>query len=400
MKMAPKLDELALRSRIEETFRFGIAQLSKMLSKWTVDRPAPIHTVHGVWWRPDFVWTDWCSGFYAGMMWLAFEHTGDPTWRAAAEAHTRKLEGRKLDRDVHDLGFIFMPTVNRWHDLLPAADAEKPWLAEQLVTAASTLAQRWQGAGEDHYIYSFNGPQSLFVDVMMNIGLLFRAHRLGGGAELHQKAVAHARTTEKYLVRKAGRRLVDGEGKVIHEAIFDPVRGTFRNLSSQQGYSPFTCWARGLSWAMYGFTDTYLFTGDASFLATAERCAAYYLEHTPGDGVPFWDYGAPNIPDEPLDSSAAAVAAGAFWKLKDIAGTPQKSDTYRRAAWTILSTLTGTKFTGDPSHDGILRHGVYHKPMGWGVDESVMWGDYFYMEALLAVLREAEPTNRKPSGRA
>src|SRR5436853_7452238 len=117
MKTDETIDESALRSRIEETLRFGVTQLSKMLPKWSADRPAPIHTERGIWSRPDFIWTDWCSGFYAGMMWLAFESTGDPTWRAAAEAHTRKLERRTLDRCVHDLGFIFMPTVNRWHDL-------------------------------------------------------------------------------------------------------------------------------------------------------------------------------------------------------------------------------------------------------------------------------------------
>jgi unsaturated chondroitin disaccharide hydrolase len=222
----------------------------------------------------------------------------------------------------------------------------------------------------------------------MNIRLLFRAHQLGGDEELYQKAVTHARTTEKHLVRKAGTRLVDGDGMVIHEAVFNPVRGEFRNLSTQQGYSPFTCWARGLAWALYGFTDCYLFTKDPFFLETAERCAGYYLDHTPDGGVPFWDYGAPNIPDEPLDSSAAAIAAGAFWKLKDLAVNRRSSATYRQAALGILSTLTGEEFTGDATREGILRHGVYHKPMNWGVDESVMWGDYFFMEALHMVLTE------------
>ena len=320
------------------------------------------------------------------MMWLAHERTGEAQMARLAEAYTRKLEHRKFDRDVHDLGFIFMSTANRWHNLLPDGDPTKRWLADTLVTAGTVQSLRWKDTGEDHYIYSFNGPQSLFVDIMMNIRLLFRAHQLGGGDELYRRAAIHARTTEKHLVRKAGPRLVDGEGKVIHEAIFNPVRGEFRNLSTQQGYSPFTCWARGLAWAMYGFTDTWLFTKEPLFLETAERCAGYYLEHTPDDGVPFWDYGAPDIPDEPLDSSAAAIAAGAFWKLKDIPGTRRGADVYRRAALAILSTLTGDAFTGDASREGILRHGVYHKPMGWGVDESVMWGDYFFMETLHAVL--------------
>ena len=388
MNNQQQIDAAALRPRLEQTFQFGVSQLGKMLAKWPVEMPAPIYTENGGWSRPDFIWTDWCPGFYAGMMWLAYERTGEPNWRESAEAYTRKLEHRKFDRDVHDLGFIFMSTANRWHNLLADGDPLKQWLADLLVTAGTVQSFRWKSTGEDHYVYSFNGPQSLFIDVMMNIRVLFRAHQLGGSDELYRRAATHARTTEKFLVRKAGPRLVDGDGKVIHEGIFNPERGEFRNLSSQQGYSPFTCWARGLAWAMYGFTDTWLFTKDPLFLETAERCAGFYLDHTPEDGVPFWDFGAPNIPNEPFDSSAAAIAAGAFWKLKDIAETCRSRETYRNAALTILQTLTGDEFSNNPSQEGILRHGVYHKPMGWGVDEAVMWGDYFFMETLHAVLAE------------
>ena len=388
MNIELPIDEAALRDRIEQTFAFGVSQLTGMMKKWPVDSPAPIYTENGVWSRPDFIWTDWCPGFYAGMMWLAYERTREPAWRDAAEAYTCKLEHRKFDRDVHDLGFIFMSTANRWHNLLADGDPVKQWLADMLVTAGTVQSFRWKSTGEDHYVYSFNGPQSLFIDVMMNIRVLFRAHQLGGSEELYRRAVTHARTTEKYLVRKAGPRLVDGDGKVIHEGIFNPERGEFRNLSSQQGYSPFTCWARGLAWAMYGFTDTWLFTKDPLFLETAERCAGFYLEQTPAHGVPFWDFGAPDIPEEPFDSSAAAIAAGAFWKLKDIAETRRGRETYRKAALAILQTLTSNDFSNDPSQEGILRHGVYHKPMGWGVDESVMWGDYFFMETLHNVLAE------------
>lgn len=390
MNLNCEFDQKALRARVEQVFQFGIGQVERMLSKWPASKPAPIYTENGIWTRPPYVWTDWCPGFYAGMMWLAYEHTRESKWRVVAEEYTRALEHRKFDRDVHDLGFVFMSTADRWYRLLPDDDPAKQWLKDLLVTAGTIQSFRWKETGEDHYIYSFNGPQSLFIDIMMNIRLLFRAHQLGGDQELYRKAVTHARTTEKYLVRKDGNGLMDRDGNVIHEAIFNPVRGEFRNLSTQQGYSPFTCWARGLAWALYGFTDTFLFTGEPLFLETAERCAKYYLKNTPDDGVPYWDYGAPNIPNEPLDSSAAAIAAVAFWKLKDINGINQKTDTYRNAALTILSTLTGKEFSGveSSSGEGILRHGVYHRPMGWGVDESVMWGDYFFMEALYNVLAE------------
>ena len=390
MKIPENIDESQLKIRFERAFHFGLSQLERMLEKWPAKHPAPIHTRNGVWYRPEFIWTDWCPGFYAGMMWLAFEQTGDENWRRAAEQYTRALESRKFDRDVHDLGFIFMSTFDRWYRLVGDDDPASMWIKQVLMTAGTTQSLRWKDTGEDHYIYSFHGPQSLFIDIMMNIRLLFRAHQLGAGQELFRKAVTHARTTEKYLVRKHGDRMMDREGSVIHEGIFNPVRGEFRNLSTQQGYSPFTCWARGLAWAIYGFTDTFLFTGEHLFLETAERCAGFYLQNTPENGVPFWDYGAPHIPDEPVDSSAAAIVAGAFWKLKSIQGTVRSSSSYLRAALAILDSLTGDEFLGnrDPHYEGILRHGVYHCPMNWGVDESVMWGDYFFMETLHSVLSE------------
>ena len=391
MRIPEQIDEVELRARIERAFDFGVGQLTKMIAKWPATQPAPIHTRNGVWHRPEFIWTDWCPGFYAGLMWLAFEETGETKWRQAAEQYTRALEPRKFDRGVHDLGFIFMSTVDRWYRLLADDDPTKQWLKDILVTAGTVQSFRWKDSGEDHYIYSFHGPQSLFIDIMMNVRLLFRAHQLGGEQDLFRKAVTHAKTTEKYLVRKQGPRIMDREGSVIHEGIFNPVRGEFRNLSTQQGYSPFSCWARGLAWAIYGFADTFLFTGDSFFLETAERCAGYYLENTPEGGVPFWDYGAPDIPDEPVDSSAAAIVAGAFWKLRGIEGTKRGPKTYGNAALQILSTLTSDEFLGthDPAYEGILRHGVYHRPMNWGVDESVMWGDYFFMEALHSVLADS-----------
>jgi unsaturated chondroitin disaccharide hydrolase len=391
MKIDREFNERGLRIRFEQAFNFGLAQLERMLAKWPSDKPAPIYTERGKWTRPDYMWTDWCPGFYAGMMWLAYERTGEKKWREAAERHTRALEPRKFDRDVHDLGFIFMSTADRWLRLLQEDDPAQQWLKDLLITAGTVQSFRWQGKGEDHYIYSFHGPQSLFIDIMMNIRLLFRAHELGASSELRRKAILHARTTEKYLVQKSGPRLMDSDGMVIHEAIFNPAKGGFRNLSTQQGYSPFTCWARGLAWAIYGFADAYLFTGDQFFLDTAERCARYYLTNTPDNGTPYWDYGAPDMPDEPVDSSAAAIAACAFWKLKNIEATRQGAALYRNAALAILETLTGDGFidASDSDYEGILRHGVYHRPMNWGVDESVMWGDYFFMEALSMVLDDS-----------
>lgn len=391
MKIDKSIEQKNLRPKLEGAFAFGLKQLERMQENWPVGKPAPIYTENGKWIRPDFMWTDWCPGFYAGLMWLAFEHTADARWYESARAYTLSLEHRKFDRDVHDLGFIFMSTVNRWLGLVDDDDPVAQRLTDWLITAATIQSFRWKETGDDHYIYSFNGPQSLFIDVMMNIRLLFRAHQLGGSETLYQKAVTHAKTSEKYLIQKDGPRIFDENGSTMHEAIFNPVSGEFRCLSTQQGYSPFTCWSRGLAWAIHGYIDTFFYTGDAFFLETAERCADFYFKNTPDHGVPYWDYGAPNIPNEPFDSSAAAIIAGGFWKLRKLRDTRRPCTEYRDAALTILKTLCGDAFLGthDPDYEGILRHGVYHLPRNWGVDESVLWGEYFFMEALYMVLSEA-----------
>src|SRR6267154_243834 len=132
-----KFDESALRTQFDRTFRFGIGRVERMLPKWPANKPAPIYTENGVWTRPPYIWTDWCPGFYAGMMWLAHEYTGESKWREHAEEYTRALEHRKFDRDVHDLGFIFMSTADRWYRLLPAGDAAARWLTDVLITAGT-----------------------------------------------------------------------------------------------------------------------------------------------------------------------------------------------------------------------------------------------------------------------
>ena len=179
MKIISNLNQDGLRAQFESAFEFGMGQVWNMRPKWPASKPAPIYTEKGVWTRPGYIWTDWCPGFYAGMMWLAFERTRDDKWRKVAEEHSRALEHRKFDRDVHDLGFIFMSTADRWYRLLDDGDPQKQWLKDLLITAGTIQSFRWKETGEHQYIYSFHGPQSLFVDIMMNIRLLFRAHRAG-----------------------------------------------------------------------------------------------------------------------------------------------------------------------------------------------------------------------------
>jgi len=362
-----------LKPRLELAVAHAEKQVLAMAEKWPAGSPAPIYTVDGKWFRQKDVWTDWTPGFYAGMMWILYEVTGKDEWRERAIRFTSPLAERRFDRDVHDLGFIFMSTYKRWYDLLPEGE-ERDKVRSVLVTAGNTQSLRWKETGEDPYIYSFNGPQSLFIDIMMNIRVLFWAYRHSGNENLYNRAVTHARTTQKYLIRE--------DGSAIHEGIFNPVRGEFRNLSTQQGYSPWTCWSRGLAWAIYGFHDTFLYTGEREFLDTALRCADFYFNRPTDDGVPYWDYGAPKIPHEEKDSSTGAIIASAF--LSMAASVPKRSEEYLGGASKLLETLTSDSYLTHTmqGREGILTQAVYHRPMGWGVNEAVMWGDYFFLEAV------------------
>lgn len=391
-----------LRARLEEAVAQADRQLRATVRDWPVHRPAPIHTVRGRWHRPNDLWTDWTPGFYAGQMWILHTVLRDNFWREYAEEYTRKLSSRRFDRNVHDLGFIFLSSYRRWLESLDLDHPLASHIIETLVTAATVQSYRWNGSGEDGFIYSFNGPQSLFIDVMMNVRLLLWARDHGAPDFVWRRGVEHCRTTMKYLVRRDGDELGAEDGSVAHEAIFNTElgRGEFRCLSTQQGYSPFTCWSRGLAWAIYGFAEAHRHSGDSAFLETAERCARFWLRHTPADGVPYWDYGAPRIPDEPLDSSAAAVAGSGLWILAGLTRDEGLAERARAMTLTIASTLTSDAFLAAKKHgeEGILLHGTYHRPRGWGVDESVMWGDYFFLELIERLL--AEPKEERQRTRA
>jgi unsaturated chondroitin disaccharide hydrolase len=386
---APPQGDEDLDGRLRAVVPFAEAQLARTLDGWPPDRPAPVHTVGGKWFRPADLWTDWTPGFLAGQLWILHRLTGDARWRASAEAYTLRLAPRRFDRDVHDLGFIFLSSFGRWIEALDPADALRARLEDIVVTAATVQSFRWNGNGPHGFIYSFNGPQSLFIDIMMNVRLLFWAAGRGAGEEVRRRALEHCRTTARYLVRRDGPGLGEVDGSAAHEAIFnaEPGRGEFRCLSTQQGYSPFTCWSRGLAWAIYGFAEAFRYTGEPDLLQTAERCAGYYLKNTPPDGVPWWDYGAPGVPGEPLDSSAAAIAGCALDILGRVAPAG-RVEAYRRASRSIAATLASERFLarGREGEEGILLHAVYHRPRGWGVDASVPWGDYFFLELVERLL--------------
>jgi unsaturated chondroitin disaccharide hydrolase len=213
---------------------------------------------------------------------------------------------------------------------------------------------------------------------MMNVGIVFYAAQETNDKDLWRVANQHCLTTRRTLVR--------GDGSTAHEGIFDLATGEFLHQSTHQGWRNDSSWARGQAWALYGFGTAYAFTRDARFLQTAEACANYYIEQTPEHGVPPNDWVEPD-PPLPYESSAAAIAASGMLNLSQLSADPARARLYRDYALNILNTLTEPQFLAidTPAWEGILKHGMYHQRKGLGVDESVMWGEYFFLEALSKV---------------
>jgi unsaturated chondroitin disaccharide hydrolase len=364
-----KIDPQALRPRLERAFDFASRQV-----KATIERHPdyfPIYTHGGRWHHGGELWTDWCGGFHAGMMWLIAERTGDHWWRERAEHYSRLLEHRQHDRNVHDLGFIFLNTYLPWYR---ATGDDR--LNRVLITAGRTLALRFNPKGE--YLRSFVAPESLFIDIMMNVPIIFYAARETDDRALYDVAAAHCRTTERTLVRP--------DGSTAHEGLFDPETGEFLRQSTHQGLRPDSAWTRGLAWSLYGFGTVYTYTQDAADLAVATRNAGYYLRRAPEGLVPPWDFDVPAGPDRIDDSSAGAIAASGLWNLSALTASddPARSARYREAALTILDSLCSDRYLArdDPAWEGVVKHGVYHFHKKLGFDESVMWGDFFFLEAV------------------
>lgn len=328
----------------------------------------PLYTEGGRWRLDGEVWTNWCEGFLPGQLWLLAAHTGSAWFREQAESYSRLLEPRADDTSVHDLGFLFWSSWRRWYDATGEDAAD-----ELVVHAGRTLAGRFQERGR--YLCSFLGPESTFIDIMMNVGIVFHAARRLDDPELARRAYQHCLTSRRFLVR--------GDGSTAHEGIFDTGSGAFLRHSTQQGWRADSCWARGQAWAIHGFGTAYRHSGDTRFRETAQACAELYLAHTATELIGPNDFDEP-APRRTYESSAAAIAAAGLWQLAGLLADSEASRRYADHALATLRRLCDPEFlaSGDPAWEGILRHAVYHEDRGLGVDESVMWGDYFFLDAL------------------
>src|SRR6266404_206466 len=227
----------------------------------------PIYTTGGRWRNDHPSWTHWCEGFFPGMMWMLHEHTGHKFWREQAERYSKPLEPRQFDNKVHDLGFVLMSSYLPWF----RASNDKRY-EEVLIQAGRTMASRYMAKGR--YLPSFLGPDSIFIDIMLNVRVIFYAAGLAKDREMWEIALNHCLTTRRYLVR--------GDGSTSHEGVYDLATGEFLRQTTQQGYRNDSAWSRGLAWALYGFGTAYRYSRDERFLKTAEDCAAFYVASTPG----------------------------------------------------------------------------------------------------------------------
>jgi unsaturated chondroitin disaccharide hydrolase len=353
------------RELFEEALRFAQQQVRKLID----EHPDfyPMYTVEGRW-AHDGPMSNWADGFLPGMMWVFHKLTKDAYWMEQAIRYTTPLEPRKQEGEAHDLGFLFLPTYYRWYQV-----TRDPKLKDVLIQAGRTEAKRFHETGQ--YIKSSASEDLISIDMMMNVGIIFYAAREAGDRRLRDVALRHCLTTRRFLIR--------GDGSTAHEGLLDLTTGEFLKQSTQQGYRGDSCWSRGLAWALYGFSASYEYRHDPRFLETAEACADYFITHANGDGIPAWDFNAPPESRKLLDTSAAAIAASGLLRLCRLLHDPVKGHFYWSTAVQILRTLCERHLAKpDKKWEGILKGGVYHLHKELGVDESVIWGEYFFVEAL------------------
>ena len=442
-----RLQPADLLPHIDHLFSLSASKITTLERRWKAEDGAPVFTVAGKYQARG--WTEWTQGFQFGAAVLQFDATGDTGFLALARSRTLERMASHLTHvGVHDHGFNNVSTYGGLWRLaregrFEASEWERHFYELALKVSGAVQARRWTRLPEGGFIHSFNGPHSLFVDTIRSLRSLAIAHRLGHRLSEEQDAQIslldrlgqHAKTTAVFSVYYGrGRDHYDVRGRTTHEAIFNTVNGSFRGPNSQQGYSPFSTWTRGLAWAMLGFAEQLEFldtTTASDFTSAADRDALeavmrdaaaatcdFYIERgTASDGIPYWDTGAPGLsrlPDwperpadpfnahEPVDSSAAAIAVQGLIRFgRYLAGRGEDGARYEQAGLQVLAALvnpSGPYVSTAADHEGLLLHSVYHRPNGWDYvppgspiprGESSQWGDYHLREAALHVRRLA-----------
>jgi unsaturated chondroitin disaccharide hydrolase len=445
MKIDNSLVPIKLAGAIKRLFEVSAAKTLSLDKLWKPNQGAPVFTRQGKYTSRG--WTEWTQGFQFGCQILQFDATGDEQFVEMGRANTvRFMAPHASHFGVHDHGFNNVSTYGNLRRLAlegRTADSEErlDFYELALKVSGAVQAARWttlkDGTG---FIHSFNGPHSLFSDTIRSCRALVLSHTLGHALmgendrkfSLLGRAIEHAQNTARYNVYFGeGRDAYDTPGRVVHESIFNVTDGNYRCPSTQQGYSPFSTWTRGLAWVLLGFAEELEFFRSVSnkelaefggkreielmALMTAMATADFYIAHSALDGIPYWDTGAPGLakmgdylerpaepdnPYEPVDSSAAAIAAQGLLRLGNLLGNAGKGARYWQAGLTVAKTLfSSTYLAEDPKHQGLLLHSVYHRPNGWDFvpkgkkvpyGESSMWGDYHALELAVYLQRVIE----------
>jgi unsaturated chondroitin disaccharide hydrolase len=434
-----------LLPKIDHLFDLSAGKILSLERTWTSSSGAPVFTVTGQYTARG--WTEWTEGFQYGSALLQFDATGAREFLELGRERTlTRMAPHLTHMGVHDHGFNNVSTYGAlWRmareERTDASDWEIRFYELALKVSGAVQARRWTPVPGGGYIHSFNGAHSLFVDTMRSLRALALAHLLGhrlveeqdAQINLLSRLLQHARATARYNVFQGGSGPFDVRGRVAHESLFNAANGTYRGPSTQQGYSPFSTWTRGLAWAMLGFAEQIEFLAtlpaatieeaggdgtDAWMIEAARATCDFYIESAAcADGVPYWDSGAPGLSAlgdwgsresdpfndrEPVDSSAAAIAAQGLLRLGSfLTRRGENGSRYWQAGLQIADTLfddAGPYLSQNADHQGLLLHSVYHWPNGWDHvppgarvprGESSQWGDYHARELALYIKRLA-----------
>jgi len=442
LRIDSRLTARKLLPKLHRLFELSGQKILSLEKSWDPARGTPVFTIKGRFTSRG--WTEWTQGFQFGSALLQFDATGEKRFLELGRRKTiEQMASHVSHMGVHDHGFNNISTYgNLWRLMregkLPFAESENDFYELALKISGAIQAARWTRTADGKgFIYSFNGPHSLFVDTIRSLRSLAVAHQLGHilmgerdrRISLFERLLDHAYNTARHSVFYGeGRDAYDVRGRTAHECIFNTNDGHFRCPNSQQGYSPFSTWTRGLAWAILGFAEQLEFLAACKekqavaakpvFLRAATATADFYLANCCADGVPMWDTGAPNLSRsgnyldhrsdpfnkwEPVDSSAAAIAAQGFIRLGHYlirTGKSKEAGRYLGAGLTIAKTLLNEPYLSEnPTHQGLLLHSVYHRPNSWDYialgqrvpnGESSMWGDYHLRELGVLLLRMAK----------
>lgn len=365
----PKVDQ---RQWASQALAFSIGRISQNM----IQLPDfPEYTCSGRW-----VFAEdggWVGGHWAGLLWLAYAYTGDREIERQARQWAARLRARQYDTTTHDLGFLFELSHVLGANITGDATLKSPALQ-----AARTLALRFNQKGRFFQAWGdLDAPAALrggaIIDTMMNLDMLFWASQETTEPCFAEQALAHAHTCLERQIRP--------DFSTSHGADFDPQTGQFIKLSTYQGLSPDSCWSRGHSWAVYGFTDCYRATKDSIFLATARSLAEHALGRLPENLIPYWDYDSPLIPHDVRDSSAAAILGSGLLYLAACESDVSLAERWTRAAANILHSLWESYTSRESSEPSLLIHATRSKPEGY-MDHGLIYGDYYFVEGLLRLI--------------